>query len=101
MKLPHFSVRWLMVAVAIAAILLTTAVPELNRRWRACQCASARHLGLARMNAARAATYERAGLWPSAAHDRQAESIHRDLARKYLWSFLDPTHECVLDEDVY
>jgi hypothetical protein len=99
--LVRFTVRRMMVSVAVFAILTTMAAPELGRRWKTCRTAAARHTQLAQFHATDAATYARAGLWTLVAHSRRAEAIHRYLARKYAWSFIDPLHECVLDGDIY
>jgi hypothetical protein len=103
MRFPHvrFTVQRMMVSVAVFAILTTMAAPELDRRWKTCRTAAAHHAQLAQFHATDAATYARAGVWTQAAHSRRAEAIHRDLARKYVWSFIDPVHECVLDGDIY
>jgi len=91
--------QWMMIAVAIVALLTTAVSPELTRRWRACQVAARRHEQLAQMHSTFAGIYPK----PSAlaAVSRQKAALHRELSRRNRWAFIDPFHACVLDRDIY
>jgi hypothetical protein len=102
----RFTVRRMMVAVAVAAILTTGVAPEVSRRWNACQAASNRHAQLAQMITANAAMYAESATWSKtaaeqAAWDREKAAVHREMSRRNWWAFFDPFHECVLDRDIY
>jgi hypothetical protein len=111
MQLPRvrFTVRRMMIVVAVVAILTTTGMsvsPELSRRWRACQAAANRHAQLAQMYSANATLIASRAPWSralaeSAATSRQAAAIHREISRRNRWAFIDPFHQCILDGDIY
>jgi Tfp pilus assembly protein PilE len=111
MQLPRvrFTVRRMMIVVAVVAIMTTIGMsfsPELSRRWRACQAAANRHAQLAQMYSANANLFASKAPWSramaeSAATSRQKAAVHREISRRNRWAFVDPFHQCVLDEDIY
>jgi type II secretory pathway component PulJ len=108
MRMPRvrFTVRRMMVAVAVVAVLTTMVTPEVNRRWNACRAAAYRQAQLAQMHTAFAnmsvglATRSKAAA-AQAALSREKVALHREMSRRNWWAFFNPFHECILDEDVY
>jgi type II secretory pathway component PulJ len=107
----RFTVRQMMIAVAVVAILATaglTVTPEVSRRWNDCQIATNRQAQLAQMHAtyaAQNATLNAKMLTkgPKRAAEQafQRAALHREMSRRNWWAFFDPFHECVLDRDIY
>jgi hypothetical protein len=84
----RFTVKRMMVIVAIVAVLMTMGLgitPEVRRRWNQCHLASRRQSQLALFHAAEPAR----------------AALHRKMSRRNWWAFFDPFHECVLDQDIY
>jgi hypothetical protein len=87
----RFTVRQMMIAVAVVAVLTTAGLgvtPEVSRRWNDCQVANTM---LARGVVTKAAAEQAA----------QRVAVHREMSRRNWWAFFDPLHECVLDIDIY
>ena len=107
----RFTVRQMMIAVAVVAILTTAGLeanPEVSRRWNDCQIATNRqaqlaqmHATIAAMSATLAAKMPSKGSKAAAEQAAQKAAIHREMSRRNWWAFFDPFHECVLDRDIY
>ena len=104
----RFTVRQMMIAVAVVAILTTAGLgvtPELSRRWNDCQVATNRQAQIAQMHATTAAMSamlaKRGGSKAGAEQAAQKAAVHREMSRRNWWAFFDPFHECVLDRDIY
>ena len=102
----RLTVRGMMIAVAILAVLTASAAPEMSRRWRACQAAASRQEKSAEMWSASAAMCARfipqsKAMAQGAAQCREKAALHREMSRMDRWAFLDPFHECVLNQDIY
>jgi type II secretory pathway component PulJ len=105
----RFTVRQMMIAVAVVAILTTAGLgvtPELSRRWNDCQVATNRQAQIAQMHATTAAamnTMLARGVMTKAAAEQAAQrvAVHHKMSRRNWWAFFDPFHECVLDRDIY
>ena len=104
-----FTVRQMMIAVAVVAILMTAGLavtPEVSRRWNDCQIATNRQAQIAQMHAPTAAamnTMLARGVVTKASAEQAAQrvALHREMSRRNWWAFFDPFHECVLDRDIY
>jgi Tfp pilus assembly protein FimT len=102
----RFTVRGMMVVVAILAVLTASGAPEISRRWRACQAAASRQEKSAEMWSSSAAMCARftprsKEVAQGAARCLEKAALHREMSRMDRWAFLDPFHECVLDQDIY
>lgn len=100
----RFTVRRLIAAVAVVALLMTASLavsPGISRRWNACQAAANRQTQVAQMAMASAAMSIRMGAVEQAARSREKVALHQERSRKNWWAFFDPFHECIFDHDIY
>ena len=105
----RFTVRQMMIAVAVVAILTAAGLgvtPEVSRRWNDCQIATNRQAQLAQWHAttaAKIAPLAAKGLTSKAVAEQAAQraAVHREMSQRNWWAFFDPFHECVLDRDIY
>jgi hypothetical protein len=103
MRLPRirFTMRIMILMVAMVAVAMTTAWPALERRSTACRIAANRHWKMAALQLKQAVSCEKGGLKQQADYARLCEAMHRDQARQMTWAFLDPTRACILNDDLY